>query len=180
MSKFVSGTRFTAGRQQSGEASTAPPAFTERTDNMSNNVTDTISTCWEKLSLHERRSFLAFNSSQLLIDFCDARDAKGLELFHQNLTAITEFADTMRTELEHRERKDSLQKSFTALHEEIEKGGFTQQVAQHLEALSEDVKQFLLEDPEDEYYENGDEDAYNNIVAAMKAEEAKVADMLPA
>ena len=147
---------------------------------MSNNVTDTISTCWEKLSLHERRSFLAFNSSQLLIDFCDTRDAKGLELFHQNLTAITEFADTMQTELERREKRDSIQQAFSAIYEQISKGEFTQNVSDRLEALSEDVKQFLLEDPDDEYYENGEEDAYNNIVTAMKAEEAKVTDMLPA
>ena len=86
----------------------------------------------------------------------------------------------MQTELERREKRDSIQQAFSAIYEQISKGEFTQNVSDRLEALSEDVKQFLLEDPEDENYENGDEDAYNNIVAAMKAEEAKVTDMLPA
>ena len=141
---------------------------------MPNSVLDTITACWEKLSLHDRRSFLAYNCSQLLVDFCDERDAKGLALFHENLTAIADFADMMETELERREKRASIQQAFNALHEEISKGAFTQSVSERLEALSEDVKQYLTEDPDDEYYEEGDQDAYNNIVAAMKAEEAKV------
>ena len=147
-------------------------------DNMTN-VQQALSSCWEKLSLDERRKFLTFESSQLCIALCDARD-KSIELFHKNLVTIPDFADTMCWELEHRERKDKLQQSFTALHEEINKDGFTSQVAQHLEALSQDVKQFLIEDPTDEELDKDDENAYSNIMSVMKAEEAKTEAMLSA
>ena len=137
------------------------------------NVQQTLSSCWEQLSLLERRKFLTFECSQLCVALCDARD-KSIELFHEHLASIAEFAETMCWEMERRQKQDDLQKSFTLLHEEISKDGFTQHVAERLEALSEDVKNFILEDPNDEDLDADEQHAYDNVVAAMKADEAKV------
>ena len=144
-----------------------------------NNVQQALSACWEKLSLAERREFLTQECAQLSIALCDARD-KSIELFHNNLVALTDFADTMCAELEHRQRKDKLQKSFSSLHQEINKDGFTQHVAELLDALSEEVKLYLIEEPNDEEFDEDDENAYSNIVAVMEAEEAKADEMLSA
>ena len=138
-----------------------------------NNVQQTLSSCWEKLSLRERREFITSECAQLCVAFCDARD-KSIEVFHKNLVALSDFADTMCAELERREQKDNLHRAFEALKAEISTNGFTKHVSECIDALSEDVKLYLEEDPDDEYYEEADEDAYSNIVAAMKTEEAKV------
>ena len=86
----------------------------------------------------------------------------------------------MLEEIEIRERRDNIQRASTILHDEIAKGNITQSVVEQLEALCDEVKQYLEEDPSLEEEEEADEDAYNNIVAVMKAEEAKVDDMLSA
>ena len=147
---------------------------------MSNNVLDTISACWEKLSLPEREQFLSRECTQLPVALCNVRDSKGLEVFHKNLVALADFAAEMLEEIEIRERRDNIKRTSKLLHDEIARGNFSLSVVEQLEALSQEVKLYLEENPSVEEEDEADEDAYNNIVAVMKAEEAKVDEMLSA
>ena len=150
------------------------------TNNTTKALLDNISACWAKLSLVEREHFLSFECAQLPIALCDIRDAKGLEVFHKNLVALADFAESMLEEIEIRERRDNIKRVSAVLHDEIAKGNITQSVVERLEALSKEVKQYLEENPSVEEEDEADEDAYNNIVALMKAEEAKVEEFLSA
>ncbi|MBQ7220691.1 MAG: hypothetical protein IJS28_06915 [Synergistaceae bacterium] len=131
-------------------------------------IMDDIAPVWEKATIFERESFITRSCAELIVDMCDAGEAKGLEVIRANLASLTEFAELMQDELEVRAKKNSITADFSAICADIESKGFNADIAERLAALSEDVREYAEIQPTAEEEEQADDDAYENIKALIE------------
>ena len=132
-------------------------------------IMDKISPVWEEASIFERESFITPHScAELIIEMCDVREAKGLEVIHNNLTALVDFVEEMQYELEVRSKKDKLDADFAELCSDIQSNGFDGNIAERLAAFSEAVTEYAEANITAEDCEQTDEDAYENVKALIE------------
>ena len=131
-------------------------------------IMDKISPVWEEATLFERESFITHSCAELIIEMCDVREAKGLEVIHNNLTALVDFVEEMQYELEVRSKKDKLDADFAELCSDIQSNGFDGNIAERLAAFSEAVKEYAEANITAEDCEQTDEDAYENVKALIE------------
>ena len=131
-------------------------------------IMDKISPVWEEASIFERESFITRSCAELIVEMCDVREAKGLEVIHNNLTALVDFVEEMQYELEVRSKKDRLDADFAELCSDIQSNGFDGNIAERLAAFSEAVKEYAEANITAEDCEQTDEDAYENVKALIE------------
>ena len=131
-------------------------------------IMDKISPVWEEASIFERESFITRSCAELIVEMCDVREAKGLEVIHNNLTALVDFVEEMQYELEVRSKKDRLDADFAELCSDIKSNGFDGNIAERLAAFSEAVKEYAEANITAEDCEQTDDDAYENIKALIE------------
>ena len=120
---------------------------------------------WAKLSLCERQVFITRECAQLTCDFCDARDSEGLDILYKHLNTLVEFADNMTAELECELKREAITATFKAVQEAFANGNLSVALADTLDALSADIRDYSINHITADDAEQADEDAYNNIKA---------------
>ena len=131
-------------------------------------IMDKISPVWEEASIFERESFITRSCAELIVEMCEVREAKGLEVIHNNLTALVDFVEEMQYELEVRSKKDKLDADFAELCSDIQSNGFDGNIAERLAAFSEAVKEYAEANITAEDCEQTDDDAYENVKALIE------------
>ena len=142
---------------------------------MNNNINNILD-AFARLSLFERERFITRACAELINSMCEAREAKGLETIHKNLVVLTDFADAMQCELEIEVMRENIRTSFDALRSDFENDDFDDSLAEKLDALSDNIRQYNSIKISTEECDAAEEDAYDNIKALMDAEAAKVAE----
>lgn len=131
---------------------------------------------WDKMTLCERKSFIARECSQLTCDFCDARDVQGINSLHRSLELLIDFVDTMTVELECSILRDSINEDFKAVQQAFDANAIDEGLADNLAALAENVRNYAVSHPTECESDQADEDAYANIKAAMEQESIAVGE----
>lgn len=125
---------------------------------------------WGKLSLFERQVFITRECAQLTCDFCEARDHEGLDILFKHLNTLVDFADAMTAELEVEIKRDAITATFKAVQEAFASGNLSMALADTLDTLSADIRDYAINHITAEDCDKADNDAYENIKALMAAD----------
>lgn len=137
----------------------------------SKNLKD-IGNLWDTLALPERESFLSHACADLIIGLFNVQDEKGLVVVQSNLETLVDFAEDMQHELDMLKKRNAISENLTAIHEDIERSGLNETIAERLAELSENVNDYVANYASPEECDKAEEDAYNNIAAIIAQETA--------
>ena len=123
---------------------------------------------WAQLSLQERKKFLVDESITLIGDFIKAEQEDWFFLFQKNLETLVDAMQTMAFEFDRNKQEKELKAKIKALCTDVENSDIDEDVADRLSGLSDEIRGYLNELPDEE-----DEQAvYERLKDAM-AEEAQ-------
>ena len=118
---------------------------------------------WAQLGLQERRSFLVDEAITLIGDFIKA-DKEGLFfLFQKNLETLVDAMQTMAFEFDRNKQEKQFKAKIKALCEDVENSDIDEAVADRLSELSNEIRGYLSEIPE----EDDEQAVYERLKGAM-------------
>ena len=122
---------------------------------------------WAQLSLQERKKFLVDESITLIRDFIKAEQEDWFFLFQKNLETLVDAMQTMAFEFDRNKQEKELKAKIKALCTDVENSDIDEAVADRLSGLSDEIRGYLNELPDEE-----DEQAVAERLKSAMAEEA--------
>ena len=142
--------------------------------NAVNNTLFTLMEAFNAGTILEREQFIVRACAELICSMCDEKDAKGLEVLHNNLSTLINFTEDMQNEVEVKVKKEKIQQEFAAICADVEAKDFSTDIADRLAGLSEAVREYALEQLSADGLDDADEIAYENIKAVMEREASAI------
>ena len=122
---------------------------------------------WAQLGLQERKKFLVDESITLIGDFIKADEEGLFYLFQKNLETLVDAMQTMAFEFDRNKQEKELKSKIKALCDDVETFFIDESIADRLSELSEEIRGYLTELPD----EDDNEQAVYERLKAVMAEE---------
>ena len=125
---------------------------------------------WEQRTVQEREVFISHTAADLIDEMKTGRDVNGLQVIHDNLTVLTEYAEKAINEVELAIKRQAIIDSIGKVYQYMQEGTISFCIAEWLEDIAAEVELYSEEtsSPEiDEYFE---QQALNNIQAGIDGE----------
>ena len=124
---------------------------------------------WAQLGLIERKKFLVDESISLIGTLIEADEQDLFFLFQKNLETLLDAMQDLAFEFDKNKMQKELKTKIKALCNDVDKYFIDESVADRLSALSDEVRSYLRELPDDD---DDEQAVYERLKAAM-AEEAQ-------